>query len=995
MTNRIPSMLLGLLLVAGTQAAHAQQREITGTVVSTEAGQPLQGARVVVANTTRGTNTDPQGNFRLPVPAGDVRLRVSRLGYVTRELAVPAGQNSLRVALSEDVLNLEGLVVTGQATSVARRNLANAVATVSAQELQRTPAPTIDKALQGKIAGANISTNSGAPGGGVQVNLRGVTTINGNTEPLYVVDGVIVSNASIASGANAITGASRGSNASNQDAPVNRIADLNPNDIESVEVLKGASASAIYGSKASNGVIIIRTKSGRAGPPRVTISQRFGQYRQSNQLGSRSFTLSEAQATFPGIDVTPYFNADGTPRQEFDQEKLLAGREDLSTQTDFSVRGGSETTQYYLSGSVQDDEGIIANTGFEKEALRLSLKQQVGAWLNVGLNTSLLHTRANRGLTNNDNTNTSFYMALSATPNFVDLRSRDGFFPNNPFTFSNPLQTAAMLVNDEDVYRGIAALDLRADLFKNSTQTLQAVAVGGADFFQQRNKLFAPRDLEFEQEFQTFGTAIQGNSDNLNLNGNANLIHVFTPGGGAFSATTSAGVQYEERELNINRSVGRNLVAGQDNVSAAATVSVFGDRLRQRDFGVYFQEELLALNDRLLLTGAVRADRSSNNGDPDQFFYYPKAAASYQFGKLGGHVDELKLRAAYGQSGNLPLYGYKFTPLDATNNIGGLPGLVLLGTAGDPDIRPERQRELEGGLDVTLLGGNAQLELTAWRRVITDFLLQRTLAPSTGYALQRFNGGELHSRGFEAALRATPLRTRGFSWYSTTTFATNDATIENLPVPSFRTGGFGTSLGAFQIEEGKSPTQIIGYHTEAGKREVRVLGDANPDFRMGFVNEFTAGRFSLSSLLDWQKGGDIINLTRLLYDAYGVSQDFTLPSGVTEPRSVGVCNPNCSGLERISGFGAFTQQYIEDGGYLKLREVSLTYDIPTGTFNRFMSGLKDAQISLSGRNLVTWTDYSGLDPEVSNFGNQAIARNIDVSPFPPSRSFWLTVNLGF
>ncbi|MBW3654933.1 MAG: SusC/RagA family TonB-linked outer membrane protein [Gemmatimonadetes bacterium] len=965
-----------------------QQRTISGTVVG-ENNAPVPSARVAVSGTPRGVETGTDGRFTLPVPAGAVRLTVSRVGYTTRELTVPAGESTVTVTLSPSVLSLDALVVTGQATTVARRNLANAVASVSGEDVMRAPAQTVDKALAAKVPGAIVSTNSGAPGGGVQVDLRGVSSINASADPLWVIDGVVVSNASIPSGQNAITQARPGDDATVQDNPTNRIGDLNPADIESIEVLKGASAAAIYGSKASNGVIIVTTKRGRQGAPRVSASQRLGYYELSNTLGTRRFTREEAIATFGAAAGEMY--GDGT---HYDHQRQLAGRRDLGRETQLSVSGGSGTTRYFVSGLVMDEPGIIQNTGFERQSLRVNLDQTVGRGIELSVNTNLLHTVAARGLTNNDNRSVSYYMVLSGTPGFVDLRARNGLFPNNPFGASNPLQTSALLTNTEDVWRFIGSGSARVPLMSGEEQNLKLVANGGADFFQQRNRLLSPVELQFESTSPEPGTSILANSDNLNLNGNANLVHTWAPS--RFTATTSVGVQYEDRDLNLARIIAHKLAAGQGNVDAGPAPRVFQTRTRVRDVGIFAQEELLMLDSRLLLTAGVRADRSSNNGDTDQYFLYPKAAASYRLPGLLPRVDELKLRAAYGETGNQPLYGDKFTVLDASFSIGGTSGIVVGGVTGAPDIRPERMREVEGGMDLSLLDGRAEFEATAYFQRITDLLLRRTLPASSGFTQEIFNGGELRTRGLELGLRAVPIRRENFAWNSRTTFYTTASRIENLPVPTFRTGAFGsTSLGVFQIEEGKSATQIVGRdgRDPNGRIIERQLGDATPEWKMGFGNELTLGAFSMYGLVDWQHGGDVINLTRLLYDAGEVTDDWVPRDGKVDP--VSQCHPNCSGQERISGFGTFTKQYLEDASYVKLREVSLTWRIPAALLSRAPGRVQDASIQFSGRNLVTWTDYTGLDPEVSNFGSQQIARGVDVAPFPPSRSFWVTFNFGF
>ncbi|HEX8907538.1 MAG TPA: SusC/RagA family TonB-linked outer membrane protein, partial [Longimicrobiaceae bacterium] len=919
------------------------QREISGTVVAAANGAGLQGARVVIVGTSRGVNAGPGGAFRITVPAGDVRLRASLIGYASQELTVPAAQQTAEFRLATDALRLEQVVVTGQATSVARRNLANAVATVAGQDLvDRTPAQTVDKALQGKVPGASIATNSGAPGGGVQINMRGINTIIGSSSPLWVIDGVVVSDVSIPSGQNAVTKAITGDSASNQDAPTNRISDLNPQDIASIEILKGASAAAIYGSKAANGVIIVTTRRGRDGRTSLSFTQRVGFSELANTLGARSFTRDEAVANF-GATAAAFFNADGTPRQVFDQEHLLAGSRPLSTETSASLSGGSARTgsRYFLSGLVQNDNGIIDNTGFKKQSVRLNLDQRLGQRVELSLNGNVLHTDADRGLTNNDNAGVSYYVVLSGTPNFVDLRSSNGVFPDNVFGASNPLQTAALSSNDESVWRVITSGTLRVDLLRGEHSSLRLIGTGGLDRFSQDNGLLFPPELQFMAADPQPGADITADSHNRNLNGNANLVHSWNPRAGT-TLTSSAGFQYEDRDLTTNRLVIRDLLAGPDSTR-------FKTRERVRDFGLYLQEELLALDNRLLLTGSLRGDRSSANGDPGHYFLYPKASASYRFPDPAPWLDDLKLRAAFGESGNQPLYGMKFTLLDTTNVIQGNRGSVIGGIAGASDVHPERQREIEAGFDAVFLDGRAQLEATVYEKRITDMLLRRTLAPSTGFITQIFNGGELRNRGLELSLDATPVERNRFTWTSRSTFYTNKAIIEELPVPAFITGAFNsTALGVFRIQEGRSATQIVGRNgrDSNGVPIEQQLGDATPRWRMSFSNELRSGPFSLYGLVDWQHGGSVINLTRLLYDAVGNSPDFALPSGVTSPRSVPECNPDCSGLERVSGFGTYTQQYIEDASYVKLREVSLSWDLPASVLARVPGRAHSARLTL-------------------------------------------------
>jgi TonB-dependent starch-binding outer membrane protein SusC len=983
-------VLAALALLLGSVPVAAQTRTITGTVTDAATGQPLEDARVSVRGTSLSTTTGAGGRFTLGnVPEGNLTIAIRRIGHNFVDLPLPAGQNEIRAALTRDPLRLSDVVVTGQATAVDRRNLANAVATVSGEDVSRVSAQTVEQALQGKVVGASIQANSGSPGGGMQMRLRGVTSINGSSEPLYVVDGVVVSNVAIPSNQNAVTKSTQGSNPSlTQDNQVNRIADLNPNDIENIEVLKGASASAIYGSRASNGVVIITTRRGRSGERRVNATQRIGFSKISNTLGSRTFnTLAEATAAW-GPSAATYYKQGVT----YDQERELAGHTPPSSESVVDVSGGDADTRYFASGLWKKDGGIIDNTGYAKQGVRANLDQDFGKRLNLSLQTDATKSLAQRGLTNNDNASVSFWMVFPFTPSFVDLRRLpDGTFPANPFVTSNPLQTAALMKNDEKVLRSILSGKLTFTAIESQAYNLKLVVNGGADQFSQENSLLFPPELQFEPIDGEPGTALLSNSNNVNLNLGSNAVFTLAPLGGAFTATTSVGVNGASRDLRISRIVSQNLVGGLGIVGAGTDVRVLEQRQRVENFGLFAQEEFLTLGERLLLTAGINADRSSANSDTKKYFYYPKLSGSLRFPQPFRGIEEAKLRAAYGQSGNEPLFGQKFTPLSAIENIAGLPGLTVpvQGTVGSKDLHPERQREFEAGTDLTLAGGRAAVELTGFRKNISDLLLQRTLPPSSGFGFENFNGGKLRTTGVEVGINLVPIQSTDAEWIFRTSYASTRSKITELPVPTFRGLGFGTALGSFQFEQGASATQIVGNDSlPNGSTVVRKIGDANPDFTMSFVNNLRFRRLRLYGLLDWQHGGSIINLTKFLYDLGSNTADFA------DPITYGGLQTT-KGANRLRLFPKQTAVYVEDASFLKLRELTLSFDLPETMISRFGRGVRTAELSLSGRNLWTHTNYTGMDPEVSNFGNQPIGRNIDVAPFPPSRSFWLSVSLGY
>ena len=595
-------------------AAPANTRKVTGKVLDALTNDGLPLTRVIIQGTTKGTETELDGTFSLDVPKGPVKLLFSSQDHKDREVTVGANRDTVTVSL--DASFVEEMVVVGRASEVARKNLANSVASVNSEELNRAPASTVDQALQGKVAGANIQSNSGAPGGGIQMKLRGVSTINGSTAPLYVVDGVIISDVAIASGVYQVTKSTGGSNPSpTQDNQVNRIADLNPNDIESIEVLKGASAAAIYGSKASNGVVIITTKKGRAGAPKVDVTQRLGMYSLANKLGSRRFGSAEEAKDAFGSDVAGLWS-----NSVYDQEALLSGQHKLSSETLASVSGTSGDTRYFASAQVKDDEGIIQNTGYQKQSFRLNLGQKLSEALEVNASANLVHSLSNRGLTNNDNANVSYYMVFPGTPSFVDLRPSGGIYPANPSlpNGSNPLQTAALVGNDEDVWRLLGSGDATVNVYKTrGAEPARARQPGRGPLPAEEHAAVPARARTSSGCSTRPGVSLFGTSDVLNINTGVNLVHTYKPKGGSVSATTSAGFQFEQRGQDSVYVNSQGLTAGQPNVNSGTQVGVLQNRMLVRDRGHYLQEEALLMDERLTLVGAVRGEQSSNNGDPN------------------------------------------------------------------------------------------------------------------------------------------------------------------------------------------------------------------------------------------------------------------------------------------------------------------------------------------------------------------------------------------
>jgi TonB-linked SusC/RagA family outer membrane protein len=964
----------------------AQQRRLTGAVHVEGSAEPIAGAIVSVINGTAATQTDEQGRFALALPSGPQRLRVRALGYAARDVAAPGG-DTLTVFLARAALTLDQVVVTGQATVISKRNAITSTSNVDSAELNRVPAAAVDIALAGKIAGANIQTNSGAPGGGAQIQIRGSNTVIGASDPLIVVDGVIYSNASIPSGLYTVTGSGSASGTGpNQDDVANRLADLNPNDIVSIEVLKSAAASSIYGSKAANGVVIITTNRGQAGKPRAHITQRLGWSSLLRGPGERAFDTTSAFAVYSsaGDSATIRSLEINGKLPVYDHLKELAGGNAPASETQLDVGGGTGNTTYYVSGDIKRDNGIVHNTYAERQALRLNLAQHLTDRVSLSMTSAFARSANDRGFINNDNTGAGMTYALAYIPSFVPLMDASGHFRVPEFTYlgSNPLQTAALGRNRETVNRFTGGATLNADAWTTDKQSLKVVGAAGADIFNQRDAIVAPPDLYFQERLQNPGASTLSNGDARYVNWNLNAIHSYTPGT-LFRTTTSGGVQYEDRQLQISRVTARGLLPGQTNITQG---SVFGEQQEnlstERTVALYAQEQVIAFDERLTVEAGLRAERSSVFGNTSKFYVFPKTGASFRFPDLLGTGSDFKVRAAYGETGNQPLFGQKFTTL-STTVIGGNVGTNVTGISGAPDIEPERVKEFEGGFDAAPWNGRATLEVTGYKRRTTNLLLNRTPAPSSGFTQVILNGGQLSNEGIEAALALQLVRRGDFTWLYRTTYSHDHSNVDNLPVPGFRpqTAGFGLAYGEFFLQPGRPIDQIIGQTSidQNGDFVVGYMGHASPTYQMSFGNDFTYRFATFSILIDMQKGGVAQNQTLSLYDCNQLAPDQATPAGQARSDAclnTGLANP-----------------FVQSTDFVRLRELRIGLTVPRRYTHFF--GSDDVQAIFSGRNLWLHTNYFGYDPESSNYGQQAITRNVDLGPYPPSRQFMFSLAVGF
>ncbi len=966
---------------------------ISGAVTEVSSGLPVAGANVIVQGTTNGTITDMDGNYSLNVPSGGAKLVVSFIGYIIQEINVTPSQSVYNVQLEDDIQSLNEVVISGLASSVKRSNLANSVESVKADELTGiVEQSTMDGALYGKLKGANITSNSGAPGGGLSIKLRGVTSINGSNEPLYIVDGVYIDNSSISAGLNVVSAASGGGSQSNQDNPSNRIADIDPLDIESIEVLKGASGAAIYGSRASGGVVIITTKKGKTGKPAISLSQSVGVTTQLRKLGIREWDETKAETHFGAAGRSAYIaSRDAGTLHNYEDE--LYGNKGLLATTRLTISGGSPNTKYFIGATRKDDEGIVENTGYQKYSFRANIDQKLTDWLDLSVSNNFIHSSADRAFFNNDNSGTTMGISFVATPAWAQLQpDSNGDYPDNPYAASNFLETRDNVVNNETINRYIGGANVKATLFQKDNQSLKFAGRAGLDYYSLATTALFPNTLQFMADPNSLrGVSVQGTTINRNTNFAAFLIHDMFVGNG-LSFKTQFGVTNENFYRNTILGTASALIGDQTNLDQGSSVAIDQIRIIQHDKGFFVQEEV-NFNDKIIGTIGVRGDKSSNNGEVNKLYYYPKASIAlnlHEFGLANGTaISQIKIRAAYGEAGNFAVFGDKYTSLGAIV-INGNSGITPLNKRGNPNVAPERQKEFETGFDLGLFNGKLNFDFTYYIKGVNDLLLSAQVPSSSGFTTKVVNAADMTNKGIEMGLNWNVMSRTSFNWNLGLNWWRNRSEVTRLDIPAYTTGGFADVLGMFLIKEGFSPTAVVGAgpnldvdKNDDGANDLQLFGDAQADFDMSIMNNLSYKNFDLSVLFHWKNGGKNINLTALLTDLSGTSADYDKidldPEGLAG-----------NGDYRLGELGSNSEPYIEDASYLRMREIGLYYNIPKSVFNDAMS----LRLGVSGNNLINVFEYRSYDPEVSNFGGKGLSTGVEVLPFPSSKrvNFHVIVN---
>ena len=1029
MTKPLPVTLRGLLSLALALSAFAlaaQTVTVSGSVVDARTSEPIIGANVLEQGTTNGTVTDYDGQFQLQVPTGS-QLEISYIGYVTQAIPVGDAGQALEIVLVEDAAELDQVVVIGYG-SQRKSDLTGSVSSISEEEIKALPVTGLDQALQGRAAGVYVTQNSGAPGGGVSVRIRGIGSVN-NAEPLYVVDGVPIGSDA---GRNVL-----GVNGAGQ--PPNILNTINPNDIASIEILKDASATAIYGSRGANGVVLITTIRGKEGKSSVGYETYYGVTEFANQIDVMdlpeyaSYLLDRVPAQAPREFRFPELLGPGTNWQD---EVFQRG----STQNhQLSITAGTDRTQFSLSGGLNRQEGTLIGSSFDRYTGRFSVDHDLAPKLQFGA--SLLLSRTNERIAFTDNDLGVLNTALRMPPN-VAVRNADGTFagpdPSLNLAFQNPVANALQNNNTTEKTRALANLYFQAEL----TPWLQYRTELGTDLRFDKSRLFRPSVTEglFQQNSSL---TIQRNENNFWINKhlltfNETFAEVHRVNALAGFEAQSGGYEY----LGTSRQNLVNNIQQEINLGDAGTAQNYGGS-GQSALASIFGRVNYVYNEKYLVTATGRVDGSSRFGPANRYGFFPSFSLAWRVSEEDwmdnlAFVDNLKVRVGYGETGNQEIRDNSFLGrVNGTNAIIGgqqVTGFLPQNIA-NPEVRWESSQQANVGVDLGLIDNRIAISSEVYLKRSSGMLLPAILpATAGGFEAPFVNVGEIDNAGIELTINT--VNTTGIvGWNTAFNFSLNrnevtslgstgaiTGSVDGRPVTRTQVGqpvsqfyGF-IADGIFQTIDEIQGNEDLGIPPAAEQtpnnnaqtvpgdirfRDVNgdgVIDDADqtfignpiPDFTANLNNTVTYKGFELTAFVQGVFGNEVFSLLNRqatqLFNTQNQIADNALKRFT--PNNPSTEFPRASS-EDFNRNTRISSRYVEDGTFIRLRTLNLAYQLPAATSEKLR--LSNGRVYVSAQNLFTWTDYSGYDPEVGSYRQDPLLNGIDNGRYPVARS--LTVGL--
>ncbi len=1009
-------VLVALLLLFGGQLW--SQSTVSGTLTDAE-GIPLIGATVQQEGSNTGTVTDIDGNYSLTVTGEAPVLLFSYTGYTTSRQPVNS-RSRIDFQMQSNSTLLDQVVVTGYG-SQKRSDITGSVSSVDAEDLGKAIFTDVDQLLQGRAAGVQVTSASGEPGSGAVIRIRGNNSISGNNGPLYVVDGI----------------------------PISGSPNFNPQDIESLEVLKDASATAIYGSRGANGVILVTTKRGKAGQTVINVSHNTT---LSNVISSFDMLNGQQYAEFrneANRDLNrpePFPNPEEFAGEGFNwQDEIFRTGE--RNESSLSLSGGSDNIRFFVSGNYLNDQGIVLGSSFKRGTVRANMDiDGLDDRLLVKVSFNAAHSQNNRSTTNSRGFPASggpIFYALTAEP-LVPSLTYAGEIAEAGIQFYNPYLEVTALDDRQFLTDLITSTEATYDITDHLSYTFN----GGVNFTLNNRDIFTPKTVGG-------GVNTNGQASNSRGQGYDYIVSNYLTYTDAFPNTDHdftgvIGLEYSEFNNYSSSSNTQNFdieLLGSDNIGVGTGDRNVGSNRSLNVLQSGFARINYGYKDRYLLTATFRADGSSNFAANEKWGYFPSAAIGWRISEepfLADNdvIDNLKLRFSIGETGSQSIAPYQSLARYGTTTfgVGGVETLGFVPTSvANPNLRWETTRQTNVGLDLGLWNNRLEFIVDYFKKSTFDLLQNIQIPSQSGFGGALVNFGSIENEGFELAINATPVETGNFSWstgFNITTFKTTVIELggdEEIFGPGLGQNVFGNGhifvpgeeygrfyglvatgliqesdfdadgnitvatrnndrrLGSWKFEDISGPEGVPdGMINELDRQ---IIGNPNPDFLWGWNNDLTYGNFNLNFFVQASVGNDIYNtLGTVINSGYNNNESYKNQTVDWYENRWTPENPtNDIRYPSINSRNPAVANYmVEDGSYIRLKNVSLRYTLPVRN-----SVLSSVQFFVTGTNLVTITDYTGFDPEVSSLGGNSLAPGVDLGVYPRQRGYTFGTNIKF
>lgn len=1014
--RRRPFVVLVAMLVALAAPARLAVAQATGTIRGTVTDSTNQrgvpGVQVTILGTTHGAVTNDVGAFSLSeVSAGTITVRAQRLGYLSqsRSASVVAGQTAVvNFALHPVATVLSAVVSVGYGTA-SRQEVSSAIASVDSSVFANSPVAGIDNALQGRIPGVQVMQNSGEPGSGISIRVRGPASLNAGNQPLYVVDGVPIIQGSLSQIA-----------LSGQD--VTSITGLNPDEIATIDVLKDAAAAAIYGSRGSNGVVIVTTKRGQAGTTRFSLNSYVGSQSVERQIGLLDATqyvaLMNESAKNDGYTPSQY---DFTPGVDdavtYNWQDAVFRRAPVSN-VNLALSGGSERLKYYLSGGNFNQRGIVIGSGYQRQSARLNV--DVGATDKLFLTSSIGLTREdNQRIPGDQSLDGVVTNAIGMQPMWPINGSSSGFGGNaEGLNYTNPVAIGTFNFDQFKTMRALGNLEAKY-LFRDRLWLSGRV---GADVYGIDELTWQSPKVDGTYSASANGVGRTAHNTNTKYMTEGFLtVQPFTSQANKLSVIAGTGVEFNHRDLNFVR--GEGFPAGFTTyIHNAANITGWDGSTTDNNLVSFFTRANWSRNDRYLLSASLRADGSSRFGKDNRYGIFPAVSAGWivtdeDVAQGLARFGTLKLRASYGVTGNQGIGDFASLSLATGTPYSGTPG-VSVSQLGNPNLKWETTKEVDLGADVSVLNGRVSLIADWYNRNTSDLLVRRPVPATSGFTTIWGNLGSIRNRGLDLGLHTVNFESTDgnrIGWTSDLNVTWNRNVVTSLynnqnatftvssrvtsvvavgqPIGEFYLYKFlrvdpATGNAVFQKADGSETGSPVS-------SDLTFAGSPQPKYYGGFTNTFTYRNFDLRGFLQFSQGNQVFNMMRIFSDDGGWTYDnktthvldrWQKPGDITdEPRM---------SYDGTSGARVMSTRMVEDGSFVRLGEVTLGYRLPDRL--TAMTRMENAKIFVSGRNLHTWTKYTGYNPDVNSAGLLSnVVMGVDFYAYPLARTFTVGVSAGW